>query len=206
MPVLVAALVASVAALTQARAAPLDAETCAKLQTEHTDLERAGVEKDMEKGADWAKANLGLERMQRVQRFIELEELLMFRCRSRAIVHLNPDREWSTDQDNDDKDEKDDNDDDKEAAPKAGKPAPAKAADPSLKDDAGKKAAPPKTQAPGAKPAKAPPAKAAAGQPAEPGVTSIEKRPPPKSKVDDALKVPPPDPSVDPFANRPNPR
>jgi len=64
---LVAALVASVAVLTQARAGPLDAETCAKLQTEHTDLERAGVEKDMEKGPDWAKANLGLEKLQRVR-------------------------------------------------------------------------------------------------------------------------------------------
>jgi hypothetical protein len=199
LPFLAAALVASVAAVTQARAAPLDAETCVKLQTEHTDLERGGIEKDMEKGPEWAKANLGVEKMQRVQRFIELEELLMFRCRSRAIVHLNPEREWSTDQDNDDKDDNDDNDD-KEAAPKAGKPAQAKAADPKLKDDTGKKAAPPKKQAPGANPAKA-----AAGQPAEPGVTSIEKRPPPRAKVDDAFKAPPPDPSVDPFASQLNP-
>ena len=196
---LVAALVASVAVLTQARAGPLDAETCAKLQTEHTDLERAGVEKDMEKGPDWAKANLGLEKLQRVQRFIELEELLMFRCRSRAIVHLTPDREWSTDQDNDDKDEKDDDDD--KAAPKDGKAAAAPAkADPKQKADAGKKVAPKKAD-PGAKPAKAPPAKAAQGQPAGPGITSIEKRPPPKAKVDDAYKPPPPDPAVDPFAN-----
>jgi len=209
LPLLVVTLVASVVALTQARAAPLDAETCAKLQTEHTDLERGGVEKDMEKGPEWAKANLGLEKLQRVQRFIELEELLMFRCRSRAIVHLTPEREWSTDQDNDDKDDKDD-DDDKEAAPKAGKPAQAKAADPKLKDDAGEKTAPPKKQAPGANAAKAPPGKAAAGQPAEPGVTSIEKRPPPKAKVDDAFRAPPPDPAVDPFAKQitplPSPR
>ncbi len=201
LPLVVAALVASVAALTQARAAPLDAETCAKLQTEHTDLERAGVEKDMVKGPDWAKGNLGLEKLQRVQRFIELEELLMFRCRSRALVHLTPDREWSTDQDNEDKDEKDD--DDKAAASKGGKgaTAPAKAE----KTDAGKKVAPKKAD-PGVKPAKAAPAKAAQGQPAEAGVTSIEKRPPPKAKVDDAYKAPPPDPSVDPFANQRDPR
>lgn len=204
LPLLVAALVAFVAALTQARAAPLDAETCAKLQTEHTDLERAGVEKDMEKGPDWAKANLGLEKLQRVQRFIELEELLMFRCRSRALVHLTPEREWSTDQDNDDKDEKDD--DDKPAASKGGKGATAPAkADPKQKTDAGKKVAPRKPDA-GGKTAKAPPARPAQAQPPEPGVTSIEKRPPPKAKVDDAYKAPPPDPSVDPFANQLNQR
>ena len=92
LPFLLAALVASAGALTQARATPLDAETCAKHQTEHGELERAGVEKDMEKGPGWAKANLGLEKMQRVQRFIELEELLLFRCRSRAIVHLTPEQ------------------------------------------------------------------------------------------------------------------
>jgi hypothetical protein len=199
LPLLAAALVASVAALTQARAAPLDAEACAKLQTEHTDLERGGIEKDMEKGPEWAKANLGLDKMQRVQRFIELEELLMFRCRTRAIVHLTPEREWSTDQDNDDKDDNDDNDN-KEAEPKADKPAQAKAADPHLKDDTGKKAVPSKKQAPVANPGKA-----AAGQPAEAGVTSIEKRPP-KAKVDDAFRSPPPDPTVDPFATQVNPR
>lgn len=198
LSLLVAALVAAMA-LTQARAAPLDAETCTKLETEHNGLESAGVVKDMEKGADWAKANLGMERLQRVQRFIELEELLMFRCRSRAIVHLNPEREWSTDQD-DDKDGKDDKSDDKETAPKAGKAAGA-AADPKQKPEAGKKAAPPPAAKPAAKPAKTPPAKAAAGQPAEPGVTSVEKRAP-KAKVDDAYKVPPPDPSVNPFATQ----
>jgi hypothetical protein len=195
LPLLVAVLAASAAALTPASAAPLDAESCAKLETEHNDLEGAGVVKDMEKGPDWAKANLGLEKLQRVQRFIELEELLMFRCRSRAIVHLTPEREWSTDQDGDDKDDKDD--DDKGAAPKPGT-APAKAAaDPKQNPDAGKQSAP------AAKPVAAPkkPAKAA-GQPAEPGVTSIEKRPAPKAKADDALKVPPPDPSVDPFASQ----
>jgi hypothetical protein len=182
---LVAALVACVAALTQARAAPLDAETCAKLQTEHTGLEHAGVEKDMAKGPDWAKANLGLEKLQQVQRFIELEELLMFRCRSRAMVHLTPEREWSTELDNDDKD---DNDSKEAAPPKAAKAAPAKAADPK-----------PKALKP---PAKAAARQPAAGKPAEPGITSIEKRPPPKGKLDDAYKSPPPDPAVDPFANQ----
>jgi hypothetical protein len=195
LPWFVAALVASVAALTQARAAPLDADTCAKLQTEHGELEQAGVEKDMENGPDWAKVNLGLEKLQRVQRYIEVEELLLFRCRSRALVHLTPDREWSADQDNDDKDDKDDKgEDDKDAAPKPG--APAKATEPK-KPDAGKKAAP----QPAPKPARAPSARGA-GQPAESGVTSIEKRMPPRAKVDDALKVPPPDPSVDPFASQ----
>jgi hypothetical protein len=202
LPLLVvAALVASAAALTEARAAPLDAEACTKLQAEHGELERTGVEKDMENGPDWAKANLGVEKMQRVQRYIELEELLLFRCRSKALVHLSPEREWTTDQDSDD------NDADKETAPNAGKAGEAQSDEPKQKPDAGKAKAPqPAAKPAGAKATRAPPAKSAAGDPAEPGVTSIEKRSPPRAKVDDAYKAPPPDPSVDPFATQVNPR
>jgi hypothetical protein len=182
LPLIVATLVA-LAALTEVRAAPLDAETCARLKVEQGQLEVAGVEKDMAKGAEWAKANLGLEKLQRVQRFIEIEEQLLFRCRSKTIVSLHKD------QDDDD----DDNDkDDKDAAPKT-EAGEAKAADPKQKQ-------PPAAARPRKpEPAKSP--KAAAREPAEPGVTSIEKRPP-KAKVDDAYKAPPPDPSVNPFAGQ----
>jgi hypothetical protein len=175
------ALVALAVALTQARAAPLDADTCAKLQTEQAQLESAGVEKDMTKGPVWAKANLGLERMQRVQRFIEIEEQLLFRCRSKAIVHLAPETEAATGN-RADQDKDDENDDDKASTAKA-KPA----AQPAAKPAAGAS----KRQGSGT--AKKPPARAAARESAEPGVTTIQKRPP-KAKVDDAFKVPPADP------------
>jgi hypothetical protein len=196
LPSTLVMLAALGAALTEVRAAPLDAESCGKLKVEQGQLEDAGVEQDMAKGAEWAKANLGLEKLQRVQRFIEIEEQLLFRCRSKTIVSLTPEKDQDDDKDdNDDKDDKDGKDD----AAKAGA-GQAKAADPKQKQQpAGKPVATPRKQEPAKSPK--PSAKAAVREPAEPGVTSIEKRPP-KAKVDDAYKAPPPDPSVDPFANQ----
>ena len=60
---LLAALLGAGAALSQARAAPLDAEACTKLMIEQGSLEKAGVEQDMAKGVEWAKANLGVEKL-----------------------------------------------------------------------------------------------------------------------------------------------
>src|SRR5215468_51747 len=91
LPLLVLGFVLALAgALVQARAAPLDADTCGKLQSEQEQLENAGVEKDMAKGPAWAKDNLPYEKLSRVKRFIEIEEQLLFRCRNKAIVHLPP--------------------------------------------------------------------------------------------------------------------
>jgi hypothetical protein len=206
-PFLIAlAALAALAALTQARAAPLDAETCAKLQGEQERLENAGVEKDMAKGPAWAKANLAPEKLNLVQRFIEIEEQLLFRCRNKAIVNLPPETEAPA---TGDQAEQDKDDDDKDTAAKAPNSGAAKAAAPKPKVQTPKKAG----AVPAAKPAPAkkleaggarkPPNKAAA-RPAlssEPGVTAVEKRPA-RAKVDDAYKAPPPDPSVNPFADQ----
>jgi hypothetical protein len=81
------------AALTQARASPLDADTCNKMMVEQGALETAGVEQDLAKGPEWAKTNLSAERIAQVRRFIELEELILFRCRSKSRVVLRPDPE-----------------------------------------------------------------------------------------------------------------
>ena len=86
-------LAALAAALAQARAAPLDAESCAKLMNEHGQLEQAGVEADMAKGPEWAKANLLPEKLERIRRFIEIEEQLLFRCRQKSLVSLPPEVE-----------------------------------------------------------------------------------------------------------------
>src|SRR5262245_34618188 len=97
-------------ALAQARAAPLDADTCATLQLEQEQLENAGVEKDMAKGPAWAKDNLPYAKLAHVRRFIEIEEQLLFRCRNKAIVHLPPESEAATAGDRaDDKDDDDEN-------------------------------------------------------------------------------------------------
>jgi hypothetical protein len=90
-------LAALAAALPQARAAQLDAESCEKLLNEHGELERAGVEADMAKGPDWAKANLAAEKLARIRRFIDVEAQLLFRCRQRSLVNLPPETEAGSD-------------------------------------------------------------------------------------------------------------
>jgi hypothetical protein len=95
-------LAAAAFALAEARAAPLDADTCAKLKGEHSQLELAGVEKDMEKGPEWAKANLAREKLDQIRRFIEVEEQLLFRCRDKSLVNLPPEQEQTPAADTDD--------------------------------------------------------------------------------------------------------
>jgi hypothetical protein len=203
LPLLIIVLVA---ALAQARAAPLDADTCAKLQVEQEELENAGVEKDMAKGPAWAKDNLPYDKLVRVKRFIEIEEQLLFRCRNKAIVHLPPETEAATAGDRGE--DKDDDDDNGSADNKADKDAPAKAAKPAAAPVKGADKKAPVQPAPARKQDAAgakKPAKAVARQTpelsSEPGVTAIEKRPA-KTKVDDAYKVPPPDPNVNPFTDQ----
>ena len=204
LPLLLIALVASLA---HASAAPLDADTCAKLQSEQEQLENAGVEKDMAKGPAWAKDNLPYDKLVRVKRFIEIEEQLLFRCRNKAIVKLPPETDAANAGDRSDDKDDDDDDNNKAAAETPAKAvkaptAPVKGAEP--KQPATKPppaAAAKKQEAAGAK---KPAAKAAVQAPdlsSEPGVTAIEKRPP-KAKVDDAYKVPPPDPGANPFADQ----
>lgn len=209
--VVVATLAALGAAVTQVRAAPLDADTCAKLEGEQERLENSGVEKDFEKGPAWAKANLAPEKLGQVQRFIEIEEQLLFRCRNKVIVRLPPDVEAPA---TGEQAEQDTDDDDKGTAPKAADTDAAKAPGsktvaPKPKGEAARKAGPPPAAMPAsakkqeAAGAKKPPAKAAARAElsSEPGVTAIEKRPA-KAKVDDAYKAPPPDPNVNPFTGQ----
>ncbi len=86
-----AALAGASAMLAPVQSAPLDAEACSKVKTEHQQLENDGIEQDMAKGPDWARANMGLKRLSEVRRFIELEELILFRCRSKSLVALPPD-------------------------------------------------------------------------------------------------------------------
>lgn len=61
-------------------AAPLEKEACDQLQTEKQSLTQQGVEKDMEKGPEWAKANLQPTRLELVKRYISVNEQIKFRC------------------------------------------------------------------------------------------------------------------------------
>jgi hypothetical protein len=170
-------------------AATLDQEACARLKTELLQLELAGTRTSMAKGPDWAKANLGADKLQQIKRLLEVEEQILFRCQGKPLVVL-PEGV------------------DAEAAPApaergkdgaaAAKPAPESKGQ--AKDPAAKAAAPAAAKAAGA-PAKAPPGKAAAPAKAatEPAATAAPPKPKPKPKpkpnVDDAYRPAPAQPA-----------
>lgn len=63
-----------------ASAAPAAPEECERARSEQTALSSTGAADDLAKGAEWARTNLAPERLKRVARWIELEEVLLFRC------------------------------------------------------------------------------------------------------------------------------
>lgn len=71
------------------RAAPLAKEACDQLAAEKARLVAAGVADRMSKGPIWGKANLAAEKLSEIERFIEVEEQLSFRC-GLARVKLAP--------------------------------------------------------------------------------------------------------------------
>lgn len=56
-------------------------EACDALKAEFATLDASGLKDEMEKGPDWAKANMAPDRLKQVARYIELEEQISFRCR-----------------------------------------------------------------------------------------------------------------------------
>lgn len=76
---------------TPAAAVGLSEEACKDLKTEQSKLVDAGARKDMEKGPEWAKANLSPERLASVARLIEVEEGISFRCpRPKPVIVAVP--------------------------------------------------------------------------------------------------------------------
>ncbi len=63
-----------------APAKPLEYDNCQELKTEQRTLRNAGVERNMRRGPDWAKANLTDEDLGQVRRYLTVEELIRFRC------------------------------------------------------------------------------------------------------------------------------
>lgn len=62
-------------------ASPLDQAACDALKTERSALVAAGIENDLARGPEGAKANkLGAERLKQIERMIEVDEQLSFRC------------------------------------------------------------------------------------------------------------------------------
>lgn len=73
-------LAAVVVASPSAWASPLDPDDCKSLKSDYEKLVESGAKSDMEKGADWAKANLKPDRLKEIARLITVEEQLSFRC------------------------------------------------------------------------------------------------------------------------------
>ncbi|MGH1417445.1 MAG: hypothetical protein ACRBCJ_01155 [Hyphomicrobiaceae bacterium] len=59
---------------------PLTLNDCKALEADKADAVQQGLAKDLARGPEWAKANLGAERLREILRLIEIEELLNFRC------------------------------------------------------------------------------------------------------------------------------
>lgn len=175
-----------------ASAEPLAKEECDKLQAEQGALTSAGVHDQLVRGAEWGKANLSLLQLKNVERYIELEEQLSFRCGMAKLRASLPVGEEGGEQELDTKGNavpaRDRQGQPGEAQAKAkGKPVP------KIVAPAKDKAAPPAKSR-----AKMVPAKGEAQPPAAKAASKA------KAKVDDAYRPPAAKgPDADPFAGKP---
>ena len=64
-----------------AMAEPLDKESCANLQVERSKLLTRDMQAALDQGPDWVKTHLKNEDIERVRRFLSVEEQIQFRCR-----------------------------------------------------------------------------------------------------------------------------
>jgi len=156
-----------------AMAEPLAKEACEAAATERAVLLAAGVHETVKKGPEWAKANLPPAKLKDIERFIGLQETMLFRCGEAKL------RALPTGGDGEDGTEAQAP---KDAAPAAA--AAAKVAAPQAQRKAQPKVPAKKTAKPDADAGDgAAPAKAAARP---------KPKPKPKPKVDDAYRPPQP--------------
>ena len=66
-------------------AEPLDRVSCASLQNERKQLFNADMQAALEQGPDWVKNHLTDEAIERVRRFLSVEEQIQFRCRGDSV-------------------------------------------------------------------------------------------------------------------------
>jgi hypothetical protein len=190
-----------------AAAATLEQDACAKLKTELLQLELAGTRTSMAKGPDWAKANLGTDKLQQIKRLLEVEEQILFRCQGKPLVVLpeGVDAEAAAVPADRGKEGT------AAAKPAAEKPAAESkgaAKEPQSPPGKAKAAGPAGAKAAGAA-ATAPPGKSAGAAKAapEPAATAAAPKPKPKPKptpkVDDAYRPAPTQPADSPGASKP---
>ena len=83
--VIAIALIASSSALpftARAVAEPLDKDACDNLQLEQKKLLTPAMQAALERGPDWVKDHLNDQEIERVRNFLEVEEMIKFRCRT----------------------------------------------------------------------------------------------------------------------------
>jgi hypothetical protein len=68
-----------------AGAEPLDKQSCAGLQNQRKQLFNADMQAALEQGPDWVKKHLTDEAIERVRRFLDVEEQIQFRCRGGGV-------------------------------------------------------------------------------------------------------------------------
>ena len=64
----------------------LDSETCNQLRLEHMKYVQTGVAAEMERGAEWGKANLSADKIRDMELFIQLDEQIKFGCRDAKLT------------------------------------------------------------------------------------------------------------------------
>lgn len=93
-----------------ASADPLDEAACQRLRTERQALIVLGIDKQVEKGAAWAKERLTVADLNLVKRYLDVFEQIKFRC-DKVVALVEPV-------------EKDEDDDDENAAAATSPPMP----------------------------------------------------------------------------------
>jgi len=68
----------------------IDADTCTQLRLEQIKFRQSGIVDDIQKGPEWAKANLTPDRLREVEHYMALDEQVKFGCRD---AKLSPEAE-----------------------------------------------------------------------------------------------------------------
>ncbi len=76
------ASISAVPFVARAFAEPLDKDACATLQLEQNKLLTPAMQAALERGPDWVKDHLNDQEIERVRNFLEVEEMIKFRCRT----------------------------------------------------------------------------------------------------------------------------
>jgi hypothetical protein len=86
LPILIAAVSVLASSPALATAPKLDAETCNQLRLEHMKYVASGAAADVQRGPEWAKANLSTDKLRDIELFIQLEEQINFGCRDAKLT------------------------------------------------------------------------------------------------------------------------